>query len=86
MTPLSNLVIVGTGASAMYDGKLVDDDDATVAAAAVDIFRIIAAEAEAEVVVVAVVAADAAERLASSWSMIYDASIDMIIGRLPNSR
>ena len=57
----------------MYDGKLVDDDDdddATVAAAAVDIFRIIAAEAE-----VAVVAADAAERLASSWSMIYDARV-----------
>jgi len=73
VTPLSNLVIVGTGASAMYDGKLVDDDDATVAAAAVDIFLIIAAEAE--VVVVAVVAADAAERLASSWSMIYDARV-----------
>ena len=70
VTPLSNLVIVGTGASAMYDVKLVDDDDATVAAAAVDIFRIIAAEAE-----VAVVAADAAERLASSWSMIYDARV-----------
>jgi hypothetical protein len=41
VTPLSNLVMVGTGASIMYDGiwLLVDDnDDATVAAAAVDNF------------------------------------------------
>ena len=38
VTPLSNLVIVGTGASIMYDGTILDVED-TVAAATVDIIE-----------------------------------------------
>lgn len=73
VTPLSNLVMVGMGASRMYDGRLVLLllEDATVAAAAVDIFIATAADADdddddAD----GWVAAAARIRRLASWSMM----------------
>ncbi len=77
VTPLSNLVMVGTGASVMYEGiwpLLDDNDDATVAAAAVDIFLIVAAAADdddnAAEGWAAVAVAAMIRRLARSWIMM----------------
>lgn len=69
VTPLSNLVMVGTGASSMYDGRVEVDDDATNAAAAVDISTLWIAGlmmAGAAAIAFAVLI----RRLASIWNML----------------